>query len=280
MLDVDIQSFFDTLDRAKLRELLGQRVADGVVVRLVGKWLHAGVLDGEILSHSDTGTPQGGVLSPLLANIYLHEALDRWWVEQVQPRLETGAHLVRYVDDLVIVTRTRRDAERVQAVLPQRFAKYGLTLHPEKTRLLRFWRPPRKGKGPGSFDFLGFTFYWGRSRKGNRVLKQKTMKSRLTRAITAVDQWLRRVRHLPVKKQVQTLRRKLRGHYNYYGIRNNSKAIGNFLHAVTRRWKYWLGHRSQRARMTWEKFNRLLRRYPLPPARLPRRRRQQRLANL
>jgi len=282
VLDVDVQSFFDSLDRKKLRNLLRQRVVDGVVVRLIGKWLRAGVLEGKVLTYSDLGTPQGGVISPLLANIYLHEVLDKWWTREVQPRLRGKTFLVRYADDFVVVFSEREDALRVQGVLPKRFSRFGLTLHPEKTRLIRFRRPSSHGGGPkpGSIDFLGFTFYWGRSRRGRWVLKQKTAKDRLSRATRAISQWMRRARHLPVKVQAATLGRKLRGHFNYYGIQGNSKALCRLHYAVRRLWRYWLSRRSQRAGMTWKKFSRLLKRHPLPPARLSRHRRQLRLANL
>ena len=282
ILDVDVQSFFDTLDRKKLRELLRQRVVDGVLVRLIGKWLRAGVLEGGVLRYSELGTPQGGVISPLLANIYLHEVLDTWWVQEVLPRLKCEAHLIRYADDFVMVFASPKDADKVLQVLPERFGRFGLTLHPDKTRRVPFKRPPRNGKGPGpgSFNFLGFTWYWGRSRRGSRVLKRRTAKDRFRRAVRNVDQWLRRVRHIPVKQQVKSLGRKLIGHFNYYGIKGNSTALSRFRYAVCRLWRYWLSRRSGKARMPWKKFNRLLARHPLPPARLPRRHGQLRLANL
>jgi group II intron reverse transcriptase/maturase len=282
VLDVDIKSFFDMLDHEKLRDLLRLRVVDGVVVRLVGKWLRAGVLEEGVVSHPATGSPQGGVISPVLSNIYLHEVIDHWWVEDVLPRMRGRAFMVRYADDLVMVFSDQEDALRVQRVLPQRVARFGLTLHPEKTRLVRFRRPRRDGSGPkpGSFDFLGFTHFWGRSRKGRPSLKRKTAKDRFSRALRALNVWMKRVRHAPLEEQAKTLGAKLRGHFNYYGIQGNSMAIGRFALEARRLWRKWLGRRSQRARMTWEKFNRLLRRYPLPPARLPRRGRQLRLANL
>ena len=162
VLDADVSSFFDTLDRGQLRDLLRQRVADGVVLRLVGKWLNAGVLSEGRVQRPTTGTPQGGVLSPLLANIYLHEVLDRWWVDEVLPRLRGRAVLIRYADDFVMAFSEESDARRVHAVLPKRFGRYGLTLHPEKTRLVPFQRPRARGlevPRPGTFGFLGFTLY-------------------------------------------------------------------------------------------------------------------------
>ena len=282
VLDVDIKSFFDTLRHEELRNLLRQRVVDGVVVRLIGKWLRAGVLEDGAVRHSKTGCPQGGVISPLLSNIYLHEVIDRWWVRDVLPRMRGRAFMVRYADDLVMVFSDRRDADRVQEVLPQRVARFGLTLHPEKTRLVRFRRPRRDGGGPpsGSFDFLGFTHYWSRSRRGRWVPKRKTAKGRFSRGLCDLNEWMRRVRHRPIGEQAKRLSRKLAGHFNYYGIRGNSAAISRFAYEARRRWWKWLGRRSQRARLDWPEFNRLLQRYPLPPARLTRRGRQLRLANL
>jgi RNA-directed DNA polymerase len=283
VLDVDVRSFFDELDHQKLRELLRQRVIDGVVVRLIGKWLRAGVLEGGVVHRTDQGTPQGGVISPLLANIYLHEVLDKWWMTEVLPRMTGRAFLVRYADDFVIVFSERQDALRVQKVLAKRFARFGLRLHPEKTRLVAFRRPPRNGGGPrsGSFDFLGFTHYWGRNRRqGQWSIRRKTAKSRFSRALKGINQWMRRWRHLPVKDQARVLGSKLRGHFNYYGLPGNARAINRFHYEVRCRWRKWLSRRSQRARLTWEKFNRLLKHHPLPPARLPPRPVQYRLAKL
>lgn len=276
VLEVDISKFFDTLDRRKLRDILRQRVTDGVVVRLVGKWLNAGVLDGGIMSHPRKGTPQGGVISPLLANIYLHEVLDTWWVRDVLPRLKGRAYLVRYADDFVIVFSDRSDARRVQDVLPRRFAKYGLTLHPDKTRLVYFRKPPRDDgpdrrggrPGPGSFDFLGFTHYWGKSRKGRRIPKRKTAKGRFSRAIRRIHQWCRWARHQPIRDQARALGQKLRGHYQYYGITGNFRALARFYHEVRRIWRKWLCRRSQRGYLTWEAYTGLLTRHPLPLPRI------------
>ncbi len=282
VLDVDIRNYFGTIGRKELQDLVRQRVADGVVRRLIGKWLRAGVQEEGVVHHPEAGTPQGGVISPLLSNIYLHEVLDKWWAKDVQPRLRGRAFMVRFADDFVMVFSDREDALRVHAALPQRFARFGLEVHPEKTRLLRFRRPRRDGDGPepGSFDFLGFTHYWGRSRRGKRVLKRRTAKGRFSRALKAINVWARRARHVPIAKQAATLGSKLRGHFNYYGLRGNSSSIQRFAYEVRRLWKKWLGRRSQRAGMTWEKFNRLLQRYPLPPARLRQRPKQYRLANL
>jgi group II intron reverse transcriptase/maturase len=272
VLEVDIKSFFDTLDHGHLRTFLDRRVRDGVLRRMIDKWLKAGVLEKGVLTHHDDGTPQGGVISPLLANVYLHEVLDLWFEDVVRPRMKGSAFLVRYADDFVIAFQSEDDVRRVMNVLSKRFGKYGLTLHPEKTRLVPFERPgwsslPKGGGGshrPTTFDLLGFTHYWGRSYKGFWVVKQKTARSRLTRSMKAIRQWCRVNRHLPVAEQQRTLAAKLRGHYQYYGITGNWNSLGLFFSEVHRTWQKWLNRRSQRAQMPWTRFELLLRRYPLP----------------
>ena len=273
VLEVDIRSFFDELDHGHLRSFLDRRVRDGVIRRVIGKWLQAGVLEEGRLRHPVTGTPQGGVISPLLANIYLHEVVDRWFEEEVKPRLGGRAVLIRYADDLVIVFGEELDARRVEEVLPKRLARFGLQLHPEKTRLVRFQVPRGKGSPArshesGAFTFLGFTHYWGKSRKGNWVIKRKTAASRFTRSLSRVRQWCRRCRHEPVPWQQRQLSRGLCGHYAYYGIMGNYQALNNFHRQVTREWRKWLNRRSQKAKMTWERFNRLLVNYPLQRPRI------------
>lgn len=269
VIEVDIRKFFDTLDHSHLREILHQRVRDGVLLRLIGKWLNAGVMESGELSYPEAGTPQGGVISPLLANIYLHEVLDKWFEAEVKPRLHGRAFLVRFADDFVIGFSNEADAKRVMDVLPKRFGKYGLALHPEKTRLVRF-HPPRKRRDggtdePESFDLLGFTHYWARSRRGNWVIKRKTAKGRFRRGLKAIAEWCRAHRHVPLKEQQRILSQKLKGHYGYYGITGNSQALVRFLDRVQTIWHKWLSRRSNQ-RLTWERFNQLLRLFPLPPA--------------
>lgn len=276
ILEVDVQKFFDTLDHAHLRELLRRRVRDGVLLRLIGKWLNAGVLENRVLSYPEAGSPQGGVISPVLANVYLHEVLDVWFAQQVQPRLKGRAFLVRYADDAVMAFSCEADARRVMDVLPKRFGKFGLTLHPEKTRLVPFQHPARTQRPTGSeeppsagaFNLLGFTHYWGRSRNGVWVVKRKTAKDRFARALTRVADWCRLHRHLSVKEQWRALVQKLRGHFGYYGIIGNSKALARFRAQVTCAWKRWLGRRSQRGFLNWREMARLLERYPLQKPRL------------
>lgn len=271
VIDGDIEQFFDRLDHGRLRSFLDQRVRDGVIRRAIDKWLKAGVLEEGELHRTSKGTPQGGVISPLLANLYLHEVLDKWFETEVKPRLKGRAGLLRYADDFVIVFEQEEDARRVMTVLPKRFARFGLTLHPDKTRLIDFRRPPSGGGGQSqkgrSFDFLGFTHHWSRSRRGNWVVRQKTAKSRFKRAVTTIARWCRRNRHLPVREQRECLERKLTGHYAYYGLTGNYRALARFRRQVARSWHMWLARRSQRG-MTWARFNRLLERYPLPSARV------------
>jgi group II intron reverse transcriptase/maturase len=276
VLEVDIRKFFDTLDHAHLRQLLQLRVRDGVLNRLIGKWLKAGVLESGSVSYPDAGSPQGGVISPLAANVYLHYVLDVWFRQEVQPRLNGDAHLIRYADDFVILFTHEEDARRVMEVLPKRFGKYGLTLHPEKTRLIPFRRPPCKTDGgvddrddqPGTFDLLGFTHYWGRTRRGGWAVMRKTATKRLSRAVRSIAQWCRDHRHSPVCEQHVTLSQKVRGHYAYYGITGNARALQWFLLAVHRAWRKWLNRRNRLREMTWDRFNRLLKRYRLPPPRI------------
>jgi RNA-directed DNA polymerase len=269
VLEVDIRKFFDTLDHAHLREFLRHRVRDGVLLRLIGKWLNAGVMEDGSVSYPESGSPQGGVISPLAANVYLHYVLDVWFEQEVQPRLAGRAFLIRYADDFVIAFSNESDARRVMEVLPKRFGKYGLTLHPEKTRLVEF-RPPIDRNGasgePGTFDLLGFTHHWARSRRGSWVVKRQTSSKRLNRGLQAITEWCRRHLHLPVHEQHQKLSEKLRGHCAYYGITGNSSSLSVFRMQVHRIWRYWLSRRNRERSMTWDRFNRLLGRYPLPAA--------------
>jgi group II intron reverse transcriptase/maturase len=269
VLELDITKFFDSLSHSQLRTFLDQRVRDGVLRRTIDKWLAAGVLEGLELSHSDAGTPQGGVISPLLANVYLHEVLDCWFERDVKPRLRGAAWLIRYADDAVIVFKQEADARKVLDVLPKRFGKYGLTLHPTKTRLLHF-RPRGKDDEPPqhdsrSFDFLGITHYWGKSKRGFWVVQRKTASSRFSRALQRISAWMRRFMHEPVRWQHQQLVAKLRGHDNYYGIAGNWKSLARLRHETARLWRRWLGRRRRRGTPSWKRFRALLKHYPLPP---------------
>lgn len=274
VVELDIRKYFDTLDHERLREVLRRRVRDGVILRLIGKWLNAGVLEDGELSYPDAGTPQGGVISPILANIYLHEVLDVWFEREVRPRLRGRAHLVRYADDAAMLFEYEDDARRVLDVLPKRFGKYGLALHPDKTRLVPFKRPDRirpgsrgdgRGpSGPGTFSFLGFTFHWGKSLAGKWVVRMRTAKDRHRRALGAITQWCRLHRHEPIREQQRVLAAKLAGHYGYYGRTGNFGRLWCFYWHVTCLWRRWLSRRSDKAYLDWAAMNRLLERYPLP----------------
>jgi len=274
LIEVDIRKCFDTLDHAQLRDLLRRRVRDGVLLRLIGKWLNAGVLEAGALSFPDQGTPQGGVISPLLANVYLHYVLDEWFEQEVQPRLQGRAYVIRYAVDFVIGCASEADARRVFAVLPKRFGKYGLTLHPDKTRLVPFVRPSTRPGAedeeprPGTFDLLGFTHYWGPARRGGWVVKRKTASDRFSRAVKKIADWCRQHRHEPVTEQHRTLGQKLRGHDAYYGITGNFPMLQRLRHVVGRLWRKWLARRRRGPPLAWVAFNRLLARLPLAPARV------------
>jgi len=267
IVEVDLRKYFDTLQRKHLRTFLDQRVRDGVVRRLIDKWLKAGIWEKGAVSYPEAGTPQGGVLSPLLSNVYLHEVLDSWFEQVVKPHLRGKAFLVRYADDFVIGCEHRDDAERVNAVLPKRFARFGLAVNESKSRMVDFRSPQQVGDtGKGrTFDFLGFTHYWGRSRRGNATVKRRTAKDRLSRSLKSVTDWLSDNRHRALGVQSETLHRKVSGHYNYYGITGNGRQLHRFRRAVERIWKRQLDRRTRGDPSTWEQFtSRVLARHPLP----------------
>jgi len=267
ILEADIVSFFDRLDRKILKDLLQQRLADRSLMRLIGKCLHVGVLEGEVKTTPEEGTVQGSTLSPLLANVYLHHALDRWFEREVEPRMRGQVVLVRYCDDFVIGFERRDDADRVMAVLGKRLARFGLELHSDKTRLVDFRRPPLNppgGKGYGTFDFLGFTHLWKRSRRGRWYMVSKTRSVRLRRAKKAVYEWCRRHRPWSIPAQHAALKRRIQGHFNYFGVRGNERGLKLHVEAAKRAWFKWLNRRSQRSRLTWKRFNDLHRDFPLP----------------
>lgn len=275
VLEVDIRNYFGSIDHGHLRGALQQRIGDGVVLRLIGKWLNAGVQEEGQLSYPEAGTPQGGVISPILSNVYLHVVLDTWFENEVRPRLRGRAKLVRFADDFVIAFEREDDARRVHDVLPKRFEKYGLVLHPEKTRLVPFQKPSWSKDDDGTtggtaretFDLLGFTHYWARSERRYWVIKLETARNRFTRTLHKLNDWCRRNRHRAVSDQWVRICKALVGHYNYYGVMGNAGRLLALRHATYRVWRMWLNRRSQRARVTWAKMRRLIQRYPLP--RLP-----------
>ncbi len=269
VIEVDIKDFFGSLDRKHLRSFLDQRVQDGVIRRTIDKWLAAGVLKEGQLLHPETGSPQGGVVSPIVSNVYLHEVMDKWFEQTVKPMLRGEAFMIRFADDIVCVFAEEGDAQRVYEALPKRFAKYGLELHETKTRMINFKRPSGgAGNSSQSFDVLGFTHRWGYSQRGYRIVQKQTSKDRLKRAIKRVYQWCKNNRHKPLKEQHQQLVWKLRGHYGYYGITGNMRQIQNFYYRTICAWFKWLRRRSQRAAFDWRRFNVLMSTYPLPAPRI------------
>jgi group II intron reverse transcriptase/maturase len=266
VLEVDIEKFFDSLDHGHLRSFLDERVRDGVIRRTIDKWLKAGVLEDGQLHYPDAGSPQGGVISPMLANVYLHEVLDKWFATDVAPRLNGLARLIRFADDFVIIFELEQDARRVLDVLPKRFEKYGLRLHPTKTRLLPFKKPPRSGGDQtprATFDLLGFTHFWGKHHQGGHVVRRQTARDRLCRALKRVAEWCRRHRHQSIADQQRALNSKLRGHYAYFGITGNARGLRRFYDGVRRLWQKWLNRRSASRHTKWDVFQALLKRYPL-----------------
>ena len=265
LIDADIKGYFNSVAHKELKEMLNQRVGDGVIRRLISKWLHAGVWEAGRVSYPEKGTPQGGVASPLLSNIYLHEVLDKWFEEQIKPLLEDDAFMVRYCDDFVMGFKSKGDAERVLAVLWKRMAKYGLELHAEKTRLVDF-RPSEKGGESSRFDFLGFTHIWRESRKGKPYVGRATSKSRFARGVKKIGEYLRKSITQPLTEQIKGLGIRLKGHYNYYGMRGNSKAIVRFWKEVKKLLMRSLRRRSGHHawQWTWERFNLMIANSSLP----------------
>jgi RNA-directed DNA polymerase len=273
VLDVDIRKYFDSIPHSQLRAFLDQRVTDGVIRRMIDKWLKAGAVEGGLLHRTTEGSPQGGVISPCLSNIFLHHVLDEWFETVVKPRLRGECVLVRYADDALMAFDNIVDAERVLSVLGKRLARYGLTLHPDKTRLVDF-RPKRlqgvrHPRTDGTaFDFLGLTHVWGRSRKGKDMVRQVTAKSRFARAVAAVDDWCRKHRHWSLRDQHRHLSSMMRGHFAYYGVGGNGRRLCWFANQVGRIWRRWLSRRDRQSAVSWARFNEILRRHPLPSVKI------------
>jgi RNA-directed DNA polymerase len=268
ILEIDITTYFDSIVREQLIEMIKKRVSDGSVLRLIWKWIKVGVIEEGRLLTSKTGTGQGQTISPLLANVYLHHALDEWFEKVVKPRLKGKAHEIRFADDAILCFERKQDAETVLRVLPKRFAKFGLTLHPEKTRLIEFGRfaggnAKRRGTKPATFDFLGFTHICARSRKGKFTVHVKTIDKRLRRGLQAVAVWCQEHRHDPVIEQQKALNAKLRGHYQYYGRPTNYRSLQQFYRGVRRVWKQGLSRRTRGRWLTWERYDKILRQHPL-----------------
>jgi group II intron reverse transcriptase/maturase len=272
VVEVDIRQYFDSISHHHLRKFLDQRVTDGVMRRMIDKWLKAGVLENGHLQRATEGTPQGGVISPILSNIFLHYVLDEWFECEVKPSLKGQGTLVRYADDFVMTFKNHHDAKRVLEALGERLGRYGLTLHPDKTRFIDFRSQRQGGTHPDCqeprFDFLGFTHVWGKSKNGKAVVRQVTAKSRLARALLAVKEWCRANRHQPILMQHDRLAMKMQGHYAYYGVTGNTRQLQRYFYRVTRLWRKWLERRTRSHCLTWARFKSFLIPHPLPLPRI------------
>jgi group II intron reverse transcriptase/maturase len=266
--EADLKNFFGSLDHGWLLRFLEDRVGDPRITSLIRRWLKAGILEGGELTANEKGTPQGGSISVLLSNLYLHHVLDLWFEKVVKPRLKGQAYLIRYIDDFVICFQYREDAERVQAVLGKRLDKFALALEPSKTKLIEFGRYAQRdaraqGRRPETLYFLGFTHYCTRNRKGNFKVGRKTEKSRLRRSLANLTALMRDIRHWSLRDQRERLNQVLRGHYAYYGLAGNVRSMLKLYRAVQRYWHRMLCTRSWAASCTWEVFNQLKDRFPL-----------------
>jgi len=256
IIDADIKNYFGSINHGIMREFLDRRVKDGVIRKMVDKWLKAGILEDKQLTYPTEGTPQGGLISPILSNIYLHYVLDEWFSDKIQPLLSGKSFIVRYADDFVLGLENARDAKRVMDVLPKRFEKYKLELHPDKTKIVNL--NSKRGEGSRSFDFLGFTHYLGKSLKGKVVLKRKTSSKKLTVATNKIQDWIKENRHRKLKELIPELNVKLRGHYNYYGITFNGKGVNSYYEQVQRSLQKWLNRRGGKPVWPWERFKKLI----------------------
>jgi len=261
IISADITGLFDNIDHQLLRETIRKRVNDGGIMRLIGKWLNAGVVEDDDIIYPEKGTPRGGVVSPVLSNIFLHYVLDDWFVKEVQPRMKGKCFLVRFADDLIIGCQLKSDSGRLMEVLPKRFERFKLSLHPEKTQQIQFGKPSGNGKGRGTFDFLGFTFYWARSGNGYWVIKKKTARKRLNRFLRMLWSWCKASRHDPSGLRYSLLCSKLRGFYQYFGVRANYKTLEVAYEYAAKAWRHWLSRRNSKGKVF---FDDLRKRHPLP----------------
>jgi group II intron reverse transcriptase/maturase len=270
LVEADIKGFFDNVSHEKLMEFIRIRVKDTTLLNLIKKFLKAGYIDDGVLVKSDTGTPQGSILSPILANIFLHYVLDIWFETIVKSHVSGYCELVRYADDFVCVVRYANDARRIERGLQNRFNKYGLEIHPTKSRNISFGRLERENaktqnRRANTFDFLGFTHYCARSRKGNFKVGRKTSRKKYVTKCRELNAWLKAVRNLvKTKDWWKTLAAKLRGHFQYYGVSENYKGIARFYKFALRVVRKWMNRRSQQRKMNWERFTSYLEHYPLP----------------
>ncbi len=270
VIEADIKGFFDNVSHHWMMKFLEVRIKDSSLLLLIRRFLKAGYIESGNLIRSEEGTPQGGNLSPMLANIFLHYVLDLWFDKLIKPNVNGQCHIVRYADDFICMVQYQQSAREIERMLRERFAKFGLTLHPQKTRTISFGRferenSLRQGRKPNTFDFLGFTHYCGQSRKGKFLLGRRTSRKKFVKACKAMNDWLRQIRSVITIKDIwSTLTSKLRGHYNYYGVSGNWRMVAKFSYVTNRAVMKWLNRRSQCKSFTWKKFNAYLACYPLP----------------
>jgi len=271
--EADLKNFFGSLNHEWLLQFVKHRVGDKRILNLIKRWLKAGVMEGNVLQKSEAGTVQGGSISVLLSNIYLHYALDLWFEKVVKPRLKGEAYMVRYIDDFVVCFQYRSDAERFQEVLVKRLGKFSLTLEPSKTRLVKFGRfaqqdAKRENKKAETIYFLGFTHYCTCNPKGIFKIGRKTEKSKFRRSVKNLRELMQDIRHYKVKEQAKAINQVLRGHYGYYGLGGNYRSLMAFYRTAERCWFKMLKRRSRKSKMTWERFTNLRKFCPLQPPKI------------
>jgi len=264
VLDADIQGCFDNFDHGIMRDLLSKRIKDKHIMRLINGWLKAGIIDGDSLHVNTKGTPQGNIISPLLCNVYLHYVLDEWLDKTIRPLLKGEIFVIRYADDFIIVFENEEDVHKVYNTVPKRMQKFGLTIHPEKSKLIKF---EPTGDKP-TFDFLGFTHYWTKSKRGNNLIKRRTTKKKLRQVSKNLTDTCQKHRHDKLKDQHKLFSAKLIGFYQYYGIRGNFHALYRMYRMAVFLWFKWLNRRSQRKSYTWKGYSELLKHFSLPRPRI------------
>jgi len=273
VIEADIKGYFDNVSHQKLIEVIRKRITDERFLRYIIRFLKSGYMEGDVFQESRKGTPQGGSISPLLANIYLHYVLDEWFEKEVKPRMKGQCYLVRYCDDFVIMVQYKTETEEIMRLMQERFKEYELELHSEKTGVKSFGRYEKENakkqqRKVHTFEFLGFTHYGGISRKGKFKICRKTSAKKFRKACSAMKEWLKSVRSYKAKGWWKTLKSKLRGHYQYYGVSENSEKIGEFYYCVKWLVLKWMNRRSQKQSFNWAEFNAYLVRFPLPKPRI------------
>ncbi len=274
IVEADIKGFFDNVPHHELLDFIRIRIRDTALLELLGRFLKAGYIDDGMLIGTENGTHQGSILSPMLSNIFLHYVLDVWFEKEVKTHTDGFCELIRYADDFICVVQYAGDAKRIEEVLKKRFNRYGLEIHPEKSRKISFGRyekenADKQNRKPNTFDFLGFTHFCATSIRGKFKVGRKTSRKKFTNKCVEMNEWLKAVRNKVLTKEWwKTLQAKLRGHIQYYGVSENFQHVRKFCKITVMLARKWLNRRSQKKKMSWEKYNRYLRKYPLPQPRI------------